>query len=248
MSKPTVGIFGLTGCAGDQLVILNCEDELLDLVNLIDLRDFLMATSANDTRCNLDVAFVEGAVMSRRDEETLERIRQRARLLVAIGACAVWGGVAAQEANGNHAALLEEVYGPMGRQYDAIPGRALHELVKVDLNITGCPIEKSQILAAIASLLQGDPPLLPQYAVCAECRMRENNCLLIEKGSVCCGPLTAAGCEARCPALRIPCIGCRGPADDVNLASAWAMFEEKGYSRADVDKKLRTFAPKGGRA
>ena len=39
MNKPTVGIFGLTGCAGDQLVILNCEDRLLDIAALIDVRE-----------------------------------------------------------------------------------------------------------------------------------------------------------------------------------------------------------------
>ena len=49
MSKPTVGIFGLTGCAGDQLVILNCEDRLMDIVALLDVRDFLMASSENET-------------------------------------------------------------------------------------------------------------------------------------------------------------------------------------------------------
>ena len=50
MAKPKVGIFGLTGCAGDQLVILNCEDELLDLVELIDIRSFLMASSAIEAK------------------------------------------------------------------------------------------------------------------------------------------------------------------------------------------------------
>ena len=77
MSKPTVGIFGLTGCAGDQLVILNCEDRLLDLVALIDIRDFLMASSENNTECPLDVALVEGAVLTARDAETLRAVRQR---------------------------------------------------------------------------------------------------------------------------------------------------------------------------
>ena len=62
MSKPTVGIFGLTGCAGDQLVILNCEDRLLDVVALLDIRDFLMASSEIDAACPLDIALVEGAV------------------------------------------------------------------------------------------------------------------------------------------------------------------------------------------
>ena len=67
MGKPTVGIFGLTGCAGDQLAILNCEDQLLDLVAFIDIRDFLMGSSGNDTGCALDVAL----------EQIRELIRQK---------------------------------------------------------------------------------------------------------------------------------------------------------------------------
>lgn len=247
MSKPTAGIFGLTGCAGDQLVILNCEDQLLDLVALIDIRDFLMAGSANDTGCDLDIAFVEGAVMSKRDEQALRRVRARARTLVAIGTCAVWGGVAATDESAPRDAWLEEVYGPTGADYDSLPARALHEVVQVDYQITGCPIEKDEFVSAVANLLNGDPPLLPQYAVCVECKFRECGCLLTERGEVCCGPNTVAGCNARCPALRIPCVGCRGPAADANFASATAMFTEGGVSPQDVARKLRTFAPQGVR-
>jgi len=243
MSKPTVGIFGLTGCAGDQLVILNCEDQLLDLVALIDIRDFLMASSDGQADCALDIALVEGAVLTLRDAETLRAIRKRSKLLVALGTCAVWGGVAAMDRGADRAKLLEEVYGERGKEYDSYPAQALHEIVKVDLNITGCPIEKDHFLAAVASLLNGDPPLYPEYAVCTECRMRENNCLLIERGDVCCGPITAAGCNARCPSLRIPCNGCRGPVTDSNAASALAMFEEKGFDRQHIAARLRTFSP-----
>jgi coenzyme F420-reducing hydrogenase gamma subunit len=246
MGKPTVGIFGLTGCAGDQLLILNCEDRLLDVVAFIDIRDFLMGSSENDTACELDVALVEGAVLSARDARKLEEIRKRSKLLVAIGTCAVWGGVAALDRDADRARLLEEIYGEAGRAYDSTAARALHELVKVDLNITGCPIEKEHFLAAIAALLNGDPPLYPEYALCTECRMRENNCLLIERGQICCGPLTVAGCNARCPELRIPCVGCRGPVNDANAESATEMFASKGIARSDVAAKLRTFAPAGG--
>jgi coenzyme F420-reducing hydrogenase gamma subunit len=249
MSKPTVGIFGLTGCAGDQLVILNCEDQLLDLVALIDVRDFLMASSANQTDCHLDIALVEGAILTRRDAETLRAIRQRAKLLVALGTCAVWGGVAAMkrgaDSNSHREEMLEEVYGKLGRGFDSVPAQALHEVVPVDFNITGCPIEKDQFLAAIAALLNGDLPLYPEYPVCTECRMRENNCLLIERGLPCCGPVTAAGCDARCPELRVPCVGCRGPVAGANAASLIAAMEEKGFSRAQLADRLRTFAPGG---
>jgi sulfhydrogenase subunit delta len=245
MGKPTVGIFGLTGCAGDQLAILNCEDELLDLVSVIDIRDFLMGSSGNDTACTLDVALVEGAVLSNKDAEMLQAVRRRSGLLVALGTCAVWGGVATLDRGADRARLLAEIYGDTGRGYDAIAARALHELVKVDLNITGCPIEKDQFIAAIAGLLNGDLPSYPDFPVCTECRMRENNCLLIERGAVCCGPLTMAGCKARCPELRIPCIGCRGPLEDGNAPAMIEMLEAKGFTRRQVEDKLRTFAPIG---
>lgn len=243
MSKPTVGIFGLTGCAGDQLVILNCEDQLLEVIAHLDVRDFLMASSGNDTGCALDVALVEGAVLSQRDEDTLQRIRERSKILVALGTCAVWGGVAAMDRDGNAAQFLRDIYGDAGSAYDTAPPRALHQVVKVDLNISGCPIEKEQFLSAVASLLNGDPPIFPQYPVCSECKMRENNCLLLENGEVCCGPLTVAGCHARCPALGVRCVGCHGPADDANVQSALAMFGEKGIPREEISRKLRTFAP-----
>ena len=245
MSKPSVGIFGLTGCAGDQLVILDCEDELLKLVSLIDIRDFLMASSGNDASCPLDLAFVEGAVLTNRDAAKLRAIRQRAKVLVALGTCAVWGGVAAMDRGADRAKLLEAVYGEAGLQYDSTPARALHEVVNVDLNITGCPIEKEQFLSAIANLLNGNPPVYPQYPVCTECRMFENNCLLIERKQVCCGPITAAGCHARCPALRVPCIGCRGPVSDGNPSSWLAVFEEQGIDRQQVAGRLRTFGAEG---
>jgi coenzyme F420-reducing hydrogenase gamma subunit len=245
MARPTVGIFGLTGCAGDQLVILNCEDRLLDIVALIDLRDFLMASSENNAACSLDIALVEGAVVTTRDAEVLRAARKRSRILVALGTCAVWGGVAAMDRGADRLKMLEEVYGERGKNYDSYPAQALHEIVKVDFNITGCPIEKEHFLAAMAAMLNGDLPLYPEYPVCTECRMRENNCLLIERGEICCGPITAAGCNARCPELNVPCVGCRGPVADANRASMLTLFAEKGLDRQRIAARLRTFAPEG---
>lgn len=243
MSAPTVGIFGLTGCAGDQLVILNCEDQLLDILGVVDVRDFLMASSENDEECHLDIAFVEGAVLSERDERTLKRVRERAGLLIAIGTCAVWGGVAAMDRLGERDEILSSVYGDDGRHFDTTPARALHEVVKVDGAITGCPIEKHEVIAAIANLLNGNPPVPVTTAVCAECRMDENNCLLTERGVACLGPVTAGGCNARCPSLGIPCVGCRGPAMDANNESLMKLFEANGMGRDQVVAKLATFAP-----
>jgi sulfhydrogenase subunit delta len=242
MSKPKVGIFGLTGCAGDQLAILNCEDELLQIVELLDIRDFLMASSANDEQTRLDVALVEGAVLSGHDEDRLRTIRQRSDVLVALGTCAVHGGVPIMDRDHDRDALLRMVYGDLGSSYDTRSARPLHEVVPVDLQITGCPIEKEEFLQAIGNLLNGDPPLGRTYAVCTECKMHEIQCLLATSSGFCLGPVTAAGCEARCPALGIGCVGCRGPAVDANYASTRVLYEERGLEREAVARKMRTFA------
>ena len=242
MSKPKVGIFGLTGCAGDQLAILNCEEELLALVDLLDIKDFLMASSANDEEVRLDVALVEGAVLSKRDQEKLEAIRARSDVLVALGTCALWGGIPVMDRDHDRETLLRAVYGDIGGTYDTCGARALHEVVKVDLGIPGCPIEKDEFLAAIGHLLHGDPPLARGYPVCTECKMHEYGCLLARPEGFCLGPLTAAGCGARCPALGIGCVGCRGPAVDANYASALAMYDERGVERSLTVRRMRTFA------
>lgn len=244
-SRPTVGIFGLTGCAGDQLALLACEDELLRIVELVDLKEFLMASSANDGDCRLDVALVEGAVASRRDEERLVRIRERSRLLGALGTCAVWGGVAAMDRDVERRALAREIYGDCADGYDSLPVRALHEVVDVDFAITGCPVDKTELLDALASLVRGDLPLPATHAVCAECRARENPCLFFRPGTPCLGPLTAAGCDALCPAHGIACCGCRGPAPDANVASWTELVARHGLSTEEAVSRLGTFAPPG---
>lgn len=241
-ARPKVGVFGLTGCAGDQLTLLNCEAELLRIVELMDVRDFLMAASGGDPACRLDLALVEGSVLSQRDEDRLKAIRSRSDLLVALGTCAMHGGVPIMDRDHDRDALLRLVYGDLGSTYDTQSARPLYDVVKVDLGIPGCPIEKNELLEAVAYLLNGDLPLPRRYPVCTECKVRETQCLLAEPDGFCLGPVTAAGCEARCPALGIGCVGCRGPAVDANWASAMALFMARGVSREELVRKMRTFA------
>jgi sulfhydrogenase subunit delta len=243
MGKPKVGIFGLTGCAGDQLAILNCEDRLLDLFQWVDIKDFLMASSDNDPWGALDIAFVEGAVLSRRDEQRLKAIRERARLLVAIGTCASRPANSSVMLDVDRFPMLREIYGETSDGYDSVAPRALAEVVPVDLAIHGCPIEEAQFLEAVSELLRGSLPVFRRYPVCSECRMRENNCLLLEKGQLCWGPLTEAGCNARCPSLGVACIGCRGPAEDANAVSARDLLLKQGFPGTDVERKLRILTP-----
>lgn len=264
--RPRVGIFGLSGCWGEQIVMLNCEDELLSLAGEVELVDFLGASSVNDTTGPLDFAFVEGAVGSAREEAALRRIRDRAAFLVACGSCACYGGIAAAWNNesspegldygsavvdstgvvqpfraANRTQAAAEVYGAAASGYDLHPHRPLGDVVRVDASIPGCPMEKEEFLQAVACLLNGDAPPRIAYPVCAECRMNEQECLLIAYGIHCSGPVTAGGCGARCPGYNAPCIGCRGPADEANVASMAAIIAKAGYSVDDFRRRQRLF-------
>jgi sulfhydrogenase subunit delta len=242
--KPKIGIFGLSGCWGEQIVILNCEDELLSILGAVEIVDFLGGSSVNDKQSPLAIAFVEGSVANEREETALKRIRERAQLLVACGSCATCGGVSAMDAPMPRGKLLEQVYGndSFVGQWDARPHRPLSDIVKVDLSIPGCPIEKTEFVRTVASLLNGDIPLQPVTPVCLECKMNENDCLLVSRGLPCAGPVTVAGCNARCPGFNIACIGCRGPVDEANYPSLEKIFAEKKLHEEDIRRKLRTFA------
>ncbi len=242
--KPKIGIFGLSGCWGEQIVILNCEDQLFDILGAVEIVDFLGGSSMNDKEGPLAVAFVEGSVANEREEKQLRGIRDRARILVACGTCACFGGVGAMDAAGSREEVIHEVYGADGPAagWDIGPHQPLANIVKVDLSIPGCPIEKTEFLRATASLLNGDLPELPTYPVCLECKMLENDCLLISRGLPCAGSVTVAGCGARCPSFNVACIGCRGPVEEPNTASLERILVEKEQHAEDIRRKIRTFA------
>jgi sulfhydrogenase subunit delta len=242
--KPKIGIFGLSGCWGEQIVILNCEDQLLDLVGAVEIVDFLGGSSVRDKNTRLAIAYVEGSVANEREAESLKRIRERSDILVACGSCACFGGIAAMDAPEPRAAVIRRVYGGNGATagWDIGPHRPLSDFVKVDVAIPGCPMENAEFLRVTASLLNGDMPLMATYPVCLECKMNENDCLLLSRGLPCAGPVTSAGCGARCPGLNVACIGCRGPVDEANYGSLAKILQEKQLNQDEIRRKLRTFA------
>ncbi len=241
MAKPRVGIFGLTSCAGDQLVVVNLEDELLDIVGAIDLRSFIMAAS-HPVEDEFDVALVEGSVVTGEDEERVKDIRAKSKLLGAIGTCAVWGGIPGALNHVGRNTLYQAVYGTEEDLFKAREARPLRDVVKVDFSLSGCPVEKHQLVQALLSLLHGDLPSFPTVPVCQDCRFKENVCLLKTKGQLCLGPVTAGGCLARCPSHNIGCEGCHGPLDEVNFAAEAALLEEKGLPRERIARVVRNFA------
>lgn len=241
-SKPRVGIFGLTGCAGDQLQILNCEDQLLSLGKSIDIVDWVMVKSDNDDTCRLDIAFVEGVVATELDLEMLKRVRARTTILVAMGTCAVWGGLPAMRNDVPSEVLEREVYEvdrPLPDSIEALP--ATH-FVPFEFLLPGCPIERREFLATVKSLLFGTVPELPAIPVCWECKTGENICRVIEYDEVCCGAMTRGGCGARCPSHGVSCAGCRGPVEEPHYDANITMFADRGISWMEISARMRNFS------
>lgn len=243
MKKPVIAIAGLTACSGCQLTFLNCEEELPELTQRFVIDYFPMGLTERLITGPIDVAIVEGAISAPSDLEVLMKLRNCSRRLVALGTCAIWGGIAAMKNLESRKELAETVYGPAAFELKTFNPQPLHHFVKIDFSITGCPPEKEELLATLAELLKGSFPEFPHYPVCTECRCRENLCLLIERDEMCLGPLIQAGCNARCPAVGIACEGCRGPAVEANVAAVMGLFLGKGFTRDEIVSRMQRFYP-----
>lgn len=243
MRKLKLAIAGLTSCSGCQLALLNCEDELPGLLEQFEFRFFPMACSPARLDGEYDAALVEGCISMPHEKEFLLELRKRSEHLIALGSCAVCGGVAALKNGEDRELLRQQVYGksPVAAEtFDPLPLRAV---VQVDAAVSGCPPEKDELLGLLAGLVRGALPVVMEYPVCTECRMRENLCLLTERDMLCLGPLTSGGCGARCPSLSVPCEGCRGPVTEANLKEVLEIYAQKGFDRATVLDRLRRFCP-----
>jgi coenzyme F420-reducing hydrogenase gamma subunit len=240
-TRPRVGIFGLTGCAGDQLQILNCEDELLRLAERMEIVDWVMVRSRNDHAGRLDVAFVEGVVATQRDLQALKDIRARSRVLVGLGTCAVFGGLPAMRNDLPREVLRREVYRP-DAQLDTVEAQPASQFVPFEILLPGCPIERAEFLKVANALLVGAAPDLPKVPVCWECKARENLCRVVYFNEVCCGAMTRGGCGARCPSHGVACAGCRGPVEEPNFDANITMFKDRRISWIEIAQKMERFS------
>jgi len=157
-----------------------------------------------------------------------------------LGACATIGGVNCLKNQYEMDAVKKIVYGSMADNFDTIPARPIEAVIKVDYKIHGCPIDKDEFVEVVKAILQERKPRIPEYSVCVECQMKENICLF-EKGMVCLGPITRAGCKAICPTYNDGCVGCRGLIDDPNVSSHKKLLTDHGLTIDEAIAKYMLF-------
>jgi coenzyme F420-reducing hydrogenase gamma subunit len=236
LPRPKVAIFGFTGCEGCQLQLSNNEHNLKDLFGSIEVMQFRLISS--DKHDDYDIAFVEGSITTEEEEQAIHAIRKQAKLLVAMGACACLGGVNNLRSRFDTSEAISEVYGD--HVVDTGPVRRLADVVHVDIELPGCPISKSEFEWLVRELILDIEPSFPRYSVCVECKQRINTCVM-DRGILCLGPVTMAGCNAVCPSNRAGCWGCRGPAEEANFESLVEILREHGFSAASIAERASFF-------
>ncbi|MBI3986471.1 MAG: NADH:ubiquinone oxidoreductase [Lentisphaerae bacterium] len=240
MSKPRVAIFDFACCEGCQLQIVNLEEEILDLLTVVQPVEWREAMS--DHSESYDIAIVEGSITRPEDEARLKQIRERAGILIALGACATLGGVNKLKDNFELEDVKRCVYGEAAAMPHLATARvkAVDEVVKVDFKVHGCPINNKEFAAIVRCLATGKTPVIPSYPVCVECKKRENVCRY-EYQEICLGPLTRAGCNAPCPSAGFWCFGCRGAVDEPNVNAARDVMARYGRTVEDLKSRMLLF-------
>ncbi len=222
--KVKVGFFSLTCCEGCEFAVLDLEEKLLkafDYLEIVESR--VLMEKIKPEALKLDIAFVEGSVISKHDLNKLNYIREKTGFLVALGSCAATAGI-----NGIRNALPKELQERI-RQKAITPVKEkaspLSAFVKVDYILNGCSVNELEFLDFLNKVLHGVIPRLEEVPVCFECKLKGNSCLLL-KGIPCLGPVTYAGCDALCPSQNVQCIGCRGFTKDANFKSLDNLLKE----------------------
>ncbi len=169
MEKKIVATVSLAGCFGCHMSMLDIDTELLDLVELISFdKSPLTDIKTFTNRCHIGI--VEGGCCNSENIETLRKFRENCDILVALGECAVWGGLPTMRNSIPLSECLEEAYLnsvtnepgnniiPYHEDLPKILDRVYspNEIVKIDYYIPGCPPDANHIWKAVKNLLWGE--------------------------------------------------------------------------------------------
>ena len=240
MSKPTLAVWKFASCDGCQLTLLDCEDELLDLSQVVTVAHFAEASSAT-VPGPYDISLVEGSVTTPQDVGRIHEIREQSRTLITIGACATAGGIQALRNFGDVAEFASVVYASPQYIDTLATSTPISAHVPVDFELRGCPIDRGQLLEVITALLAGRKPAIPDASVCTECKRRGLTCVMVAHGTPCLGPVTHAGCGALCPAHDRGCYGCFGPMTGANVPALASQLRACGMSEGALGRVFATF-------
>ncbi|MCW5979270.1 MAG: NADP oxidoreductase [Bryobacteraceae bacterium] len=168
IKKPRLATVWLGGCSGCHMSFLDLDERLIDLHQMAEL----CASPLTDYKDfpEVDVTLVEGAVANEEHLEHIRHIRKHTKLLISFGDCAVTGNVTALRNMFGVEEVLDRAYRETSTQVIGIPRgnhavpklldrvRPVHEVVKVDYFLQGCPPSADKIYSFLMDLLAGRQP------------------------------------------------------------------------------------------
>jgi NAD-reducing hydrogenase small subunit len=167
MDKMKIATCWLDGCSGCHMSLLDIDEGIVAVLKKADIV-FGPLVDAQEWPEGVDVGVIEGAVSSQDDLRLAQTARARSRVLIALGDCAVTGNVPAMRNGIPTRKLLERIYvegaDPTGGvPTDGVPAllkqvQPLHEVVRVDVHVPGCPPKPNAILFVLSELLEGRKP------------------------------------------------------------------------------------------
>ncbi len=245
MRKVSVAVVKLTSCSGcinEFLYAVASNPELLRRVALVYATEFQDLNTLEE----VDVALVEGSIATQHQEELVKSLRSRARLVVALGTCATFGGVQAARVDEDLRRVILASY-PNPDFISVLPEvKSLDRVVKVDIKLPGCPVNGDSLARLLVKVTYGGGEVPIVENVCSECKRAGVQCVMVSKGVPCLGPVTFGGCGAVCPNFGRGCYGCYGLntalVDVERLAKFLEVVERMGMSRDDVDALLKSYS------
>ncbi len=215
-------VLQLSGCAGCEVALLNAET----WVEQYKLVYMPLVVSVEDVPA-VDILLISGGVRTDEDLYKLRRAVKSASQVVAVGTCAISGGVAnLGDRDEVRALFLAEADRPHVPRL--LPkSHPVDTFVAVDLYVPGCPPTAELFMA----VLTNPQEFQAGKVVCQECGRQKlkdvkpahllgfqqgevlPEVCLINQGYLCIGSSTRGGCRAPCPRAGHPCVGCRGPSD-----------------------------------
>ncbi len=167
VNKVRLATTWLDGCSGCHMSLLDMDERLIALADKVDIV-YSPIVDAHEFPENVDVTLVEGAISSDEDEEKAKVIRARTKILVSFGDCAVTANVPSMRNFFKLDELYNRAYVENATLNQQVPGvriphllkktRPVHEVVKVDIFLPGCPPQPDVIFFLVSELLEGRVP------------------------------------------------------------------------------------------
>jgi NAD-reducing hydrogenase small subunit len=167
VTLPKLATVWLDGCSGCHMSFLDMDERLLELGQLAELV-YSPLVDHKDYPSGVDVCLVEGAVASEEDLDKIKLIRERTRVLVSFGDCAVTANVPGMRNPIGPLPLLERAYLENATDNPSLPSEVVpellpaalpvHRVVEVDVFLPGCPPSADLIWYTVNELLEGRMP------------------------------------------------------------------------------------------